>query len=191
MRRSPWWGRAAVLAAVSPLSASVVVVVGTFASDRTVRSTGGLPEPTVLHWQDRWATVVLLAPQYGDPVDLASLTALGCLALAIATSADRVLPALGDVRRTLPWLSAAAAVWAVATAAATVGFELVPGTAGADGGAGGVSFRHVTLGWTGGLLTTSDVLLPVAVAVVVHLWCRRPGSHQRVGEDAGQRARAE
>lgn len=195
MRRSPWWARAVVLATLAPLVASIVVVVGTFLSDRAVRSTVGSPEPTTLHWQDRWATVVLLTPQFGDPVELASLTVLGGLVLAVVSSGAgpgaRVLPAQREVRRVLPWTSAAAAVWAVATAAATVWFELAPGTAGEDGGAGGVSLRHVTLGWTGGLLTASDVLLPVAVAVVVALWCRRPGSDERVVEDAGERARTE
>jgi hypothetical protein len=189
VRRSPWLARAALLATAAPLVVSVVTTTVLLRSDETVRAGTGVSLPTPLGWRDRWSAVLLHGGPFDDPLQLAVLTTLGCLALALATTGAPVAPPVRHVRRTLPWLAVAGAAWAVATVAVTGWFQVTASPA--DDGTVLYAYRLPALGWTGALLTSGPALLAVGVAAAVVLWCRVPGSDEGVLQDAGERARAE
>ncbi|MEZ0164514.1 hypothetical protein AB2L27_07025 [Kineococcus sp. LSe6-4] len=178
MRRSAWAVRIALLVVLVPLLASVVVTAGIVSADDVVRSTGDLPATTPLLWRDRWQAVLLFGPQFSDP-SLPSLTALGCLALALVTSGPRVAPPVRELRAALPPVAVAGATWAAATVAVTVWFQLSASRADEDPASGFRLVGQPSLGWPGGLLGVSETVLCVGVAVAVTLWCRRARSSER------------
>lgn len=125
---SPWWFRAAVLAAALPLLSSLVVAVDVLGDDTLVHATTGIPATTVVSFQDRWSALLT----FGQPGWPATLTALGCLALAFAAATgrpERLSPP--ESRVVLSWVASGCAAWALGSAVLTTWYQFA-GAGGAD-----------------------------------------------------------
>ncbi|WP_432544073.1 hypothetical protein [Kineococcus sp. SYSU DK002] len=188
--RWSWVFGALVAAAAAPVALSAVTVVHVLTDDGVQASVnGGLwARESGRPFADRWEVVTLLT-QLTPP---AVTTAAALLALAAVVVSGRpawLARGSGRPRLVLGTLAAGCALWTALTTA-VAGWALVTGPA-ARQRADHVGAPRVDV--TDRVVDGGPALLAVVVdvAVVVALVTTRERSHQRVGEDPAERARAD
>lgn len=176
---SPWWFRVVAAAVAAPLLSAVVLTAAVYQDDQVVQNTTDIPATTTLRVQDRWHAVQTFG-QAGWP---AVLTALGCLALALALvrgRPGRLAPP--EARTVLTWLAVACGTWALGSAVLTSWFE-VTASSGPDRSVSGIAPPDTGLAFPQWAVEAGQEALAVAVAAAAVLWCGRPWGSTAVGED--------
>lgn len=184
--RWSWLFWCAFVAAAGPALVSLALTVTVYQDDAVVRSYTSTPDSTTpLEFGDRWAVVLLL----DQPGWAATMSALATLVLAALVVGGR--PAWLQVpsgRVAVLGLAVAVAVWALVPALVTCGYLFSDPTPAQE--AARAQWGQARTGFGEWVATGGQSLLAAGVGAVAAWWCAPRRSHERVGEDAVERAPA-